>query len=95
MDKREAHVLLCKCLAAYRARPYAALVALIGNTEAVEAIGQSGSKYQIEINVVRDYEPRGCVRVMASIDDGTFRAACWPLTGDFIKAPDETFVGET
>ena len=28
-------------------------------------------------------------------DDGTFRTAVVPMTDDFIKAPDGSFVGET
>ena len=49
--------------------------------------------YQGEIRVFWDAEPDGAIRVMASIDDGGWRAFV-PLTEDFILAPDGTFVGE-
>jgi hypothetical protein len=33
-------------------------------------------------------------RIIAGIDDGTYRAAFRPLTDSFIKAPDDTFIDE-
>ena len=41
-----------------------------------------------------DAHPNGNVRVSAGIDDGGLRAFL-PLTSDFIKAPDGSFVGES
>lgn len=49
--------------------------------------------YQGEVQVFWDDKPNGAIRVMASIDDGGWRAFV-PLTADFILAPDGTFVGE-
>ena len=34
------------------------------------------------------------LRVIVTIDDGTFRAAFRPITKGFIVAPDGSFVGE-
>jgi hypothetical protein len=50
--------------------------------------------YQIEIEVFWDNQRGGNVRVMGSIDDGGWRAFM-PLTRDFIKAPDGSFVSES
>lgn len=43
-----------------------------------------------EVQAFWDDEPDGAIRVMASIDDGGWRAFV-PLTEDFILAPDGTF----
>jgi len=95
MDKQEAQAVLTEHLAQYRARSYADLAALIGQSGCVEIKGASGVPYQVEVNVAWDDKPGGDVRVLASIDDGGFRSAFRPLTGDFIKAPDGSFVGES
>ena len=92
MDKQEAQSLLTKRLGAYRARSYSDLVALICQ-KCVQISSPSGRAYQIELGVPWDQEPDGNVRVIASIDDGTFRAAFSPLTDGFIKAPDGAFIG--
>jgi hypothetical protein len=66
----------------------------MGNLGCVEVTGPSGLQYQIEVDVLWDDKNGGNVRVMAGIDDGTFRAALSPLTDSFIKAPDGAFVDE-
>ena len=95
MDKQEARSLLTDHLGLYRTRSYADLVAMIGQDDCVEIAGPSGERYQIEYGMIWDSKPGGNIRVMLSIDDGTFRAAFSPLTADFIMAPDGTFVGES
>jgi len=55
--------------------------------------GPSGVEYQIEIGAFWDGKKCGDVRVMGSIDDQGWSVYC-PLTEDFIKAPDGSFVGE-
>lgn len=74
--------------------PYAELVSLI-NTEPTtgERFGTSGKEYQFEIMVVWDDKPLGDVRVIGNVDDGGWRAYV-PMGTSFIKAPDDTFVGE-
>jgi len=81
-------------LNSYRARSYADLVAIIGQAEGIDVSGPSGQRYQIEFNVLWDDKPGENVRVGASIDDGSFPRAYSPLTDDFIKAPDGSFVDE-
>ena len=94
MDKQEARSLLTEQLATYRARAYADLVAMIGQDDCVEIPSPSGPRYQVEFGVLWDDKPGGNVRVILSIDDGTFRAAFSPLTDSFIKAPDGAFIDE-
>jgi hypothetical protein len=93
MDKREATAVLREHLERYRRRQYGELVVLIGKPQVFECRGASGATYQIEVGVHWDHQPGGALRVLASIDDGGWRALK-PLTDDFIVAPDGTFVGE-
>jgi hypothetical protein len=55
--------------------------------------GPSGAKYQLEIQVVWDHEPNTDLRVIGSVDDGSWRALA-PVSDSFILRPDGTFVGE-
>ena len=93
MDTQEAKSLLTEELAKYRARSYADLVAIIGEAERAQVTGPSGKWYQVEVNALWDARVGGDVRVVASIDDGGLRAIV-PLSDDFIKATDGTFIGE-
>jgi hypothetical protein len=94
MNKAEAIALLEQELAGFRDEPYEELVSRIPAASlAFERVGPSGAKYQLETQVFWD-DPRGRqVRVMGFIDDGGWRAYI-PLTRDFIKAPDGSFLGE-
>ena len=94
MDRSGAQALLRVQLSSYRARPYASLTELVGTSERAELMGPSGQPYQCVVNLMWDDEPGGNLRVLAAIDDGTFRTAVVPMTDDFIKAPDGSFVGE-
>ena len=80
-------------MASYRARPYADLIRLLDRTTHIDMDGASGTKYQIDIEIVWDGAPNGDLRVMGAIDDGGVRANL-PLTHSFILRPDGTFVGE-
>jgi hypothetical protein len=94
MNTREAEELLDAALLVFRTKQYAALVDQIEHGSSIgEVKGSSGVSYQIEIDFMWDHHPGGAVRVIGSIDDGGLRAFV-PLTRSFIKAPDETFVGE-
>lgn len=95
MDKQEARSLLTEQLGLCRARSYADLAAMIGQAVCIEVTGPTGKCYQIEFSVLWDGKPGEEVRVIASIDDGSFRAAFSPLSDGFIKAPDGTFIGES
>lgn len=94
MDQDEAIGVLRDHLRGYRARTYAELVTLIGDADATELAGKSGATYQIEVEVFWDAERGGDVRVLGSIDDGSFWRAFKPLCADFLVAPDGRFVGE-
>jgi hypothetical protein len=95
MDKTEARALLAQELARYRGQTYHDLAKLVDTNSMVQVRGTSGTEYQIEISVMWD-SPREKtdVRVLGSIDDGHVPAAFFPLSDDFIIAPDGKFVGE-
>jgi hypothetical protein len=91
---REAIRLLEEALAAFRLEPYGQLVRRIdAEPVCAERIGPSSARYQLEFSFVWDDRPGGNVRVLGSIDDGRWQAFV-PLTRDFIKAADGSFVGE-
>jgi hypothetical protein len=94
MNSEEAIALLESELALIRAVPYEELVGRMSTWSLnFERVGPSGAKYQVEFQVFWDGRRGGNIRVMGSIDDGRWRAFV-PLNRDFIKAPDNSFVGE-
>jgi hypothetical protein len=93
MDTKEAKQILERELKRYRERHYLDLVALIDEPERKEITSETGRWYQLEFLAVWDHEPNGDLGVIGSIDDGGWRAFV-PLTIDFIKRPDGSFVGE-
>lgn len=94
MDKSEAAEILLEHMFRYRAKSYGELERLIGNVQVHEATGGSGVAYTLEFDVMWDSDPGGNIRVIGSIDDGTFSSAFSPLTDDYILSPDGEFVGE-
>jgi hypothetical protein len=86
MDKDEATAVLDQHLALFVRRSYAELVAIIDQPQSVEAKGASGVAYQIEFNIFYDSGTSGDLRIMGSIDDGSWRAFA-PLTKDEIMKP--------
>ena len=94
MDRAEALSIAQVEVAALRQATYAQLVErLIDKQENVERVGASGASYQVELQAFWDNKPNGNLRVMVLIDDGGWRALS-PLSEDFIRAPDGSFVGE-
>jgi len=91
MDRAEAKTILANELNEFAARPYDQLVASIKDPEVKNVLGKSGTNYQIEINVFWDTKPNGNLRIMASIDDGGWRAFV-PLTDSLIMKPDGTLL---
>jgi hypothetical protein len=89
MDRDEALSLLDAHLDQYRKLSYAELSAMIGHEEFPEVVGPSGTEYQIEIQICWDHKPGGDVRVMGTIDDGTFRGAFRPVCSDLLVKPDD------
>jgi hypothetical protein len=70
---------------------HAALQRLVNEQDTFETRGPSGALYQIEFEAVWDGARGGNLRVLGHIDDGGLRAF-FPLTEDFIIAPDGSFV---
>lgn len=93
MDKAEALAVLSNEMALYRNRSYEELAGLIGQVDAYEKKGTSGTAYQIEIQVFWDSKTGGDLRVLGAVDDGGWRAFA-PLTDDFILTPGGEFIGE-
>ena len=52
--------------------------------EVYEIKGSSGDQYQVEVEAHWDHEKNGDIRVLGSIDNGTFRAAFTPICADFL-----------
>jgi len=93
MDSAEAAALLKDHLVAYRLRSYSELLKLRGKPQVAELRSAAGSTYQVEVKVFWDGRPGGALRVVGSIDDGSWRALR-PLCDDFILAPDGRLVRE-
>ena len=96
MDTKEANSILGEHLARYRTRSYAELTTWVrdGRVDTPEAVGQSGTCYQIEIQFFWDDQPDGDVRVVGSVSDGRGISAFVPLTDSFILSPEGRFAGE-
>lgn len=94
MDPGEAEAIIAAELNQLRVEPYQALVErLLDKHENFERVGASGTHYQVELQAFWDDKKRGNLRVCAAIDDGGWPGLV-PLTRDFIRAPDGSFVGE-
>ena len=93
MDRDEARSILRDHLEQYRTRSRDELTPLIDEPEVAEVTGPSGVRYQLEVLAVWDNRTDGDLRVMGAIDDGGL-SAWFPLSEDFIMAPDGSFVGE-
>jgi len=91
MDTAEAKAILANELSDFTARSYNKLVASIAHTEVKNLVGQSGANYQVEFDVFWDSKPDGNLRIMASIDDGGWRAFK-PLSDSRIMRPDGTLL---
>ncbi len=95
MDVTEAGGILEQQIGSLRERPYSELKQLVEARviQTLEIVGASGTRYNVEAQAFWDSKKRDNIRVLASIDDGGTRAF-HPVTCDFIKAPDGSFVGE-
>lgn len=90
MDKKEAKVVISKKLKQLESLSYREFVNWIAcrKVEVYEEVGDSGVKYQIEIEAMWDDKPEGAIRVMAGIDDGALLSALKPITLDFLITKD-------
>ena len=94
MDKLEAGRLADSVLESLRGKGDQTLVdKYLDESEHREVVGESGTRYQVEIQAFSDAIEPGDLRVLVSIDDGGWSAFS-PLGTDFIIAPDGSFVGE-
>jgi len=95
MDVTEAGGILEQQIGSLRERPYSELKQLVEARviQTLEIVGASGTRYNVEAQALWDSKKRDNIRMLASIDDGGTRAF-HPVTCDFIKAPDGSFVGE-
>jgi hypothetical protein len=79
MNRAEASTILNRHLDELEAAGYAALAERVGENQAIQERSPSGIEYQLELTVVWDGKPGGDLRLIASIDDGGWRAF-FPLT---------------
>lgn len=95
MDLAEAEGILQEQMTKLRDLTYSDLKRLVEDhvIQTPEVRGASGIRYYLEVESFWDGKPGGNIRLIAAIDDGGIRALR-PLTRDFIKAPDGSFVGE-
>ncbi len=94
MNKQEAKEIAAKQLATFRSKPYSELIKMIKAQPITSQVrGDSGVLYNLEVQAFWDDKPTANIRVMCSIDDGGWRSYS-PLSDDFIKSPDDKFVGE-
>lgn len=88
MDRVQAKWVLLRKLVEYRRYSYDKLRTMVGDSQYIEIIGRSGTEYQIEIDFVWDDQPDCDVRILASIDDGGWRAFCPLGSSDLVSPPD-------
>ncbi len=93
MNTKEARSILSDVISDLRELPYEELSRFIEDPGLLEMTGDSGTWYQLEIIVFIDDPKAQTLRVSVGIDDGGWRAF-YPVTDDFIIAPDGSFVGE-
>ena len=93
MDNEEALAVLAAELQRYRQRSYAELVATLDTPTTSALRGPSGTRYQVQIQVVWDGAKGENIRVLGAVDDGGWRAFI-PLADSFIMSPTGTFIGE-
>jgi len=95
MNMEEASKILHEQVSRIRNVPYSELRRWVEDRviQTPEISAPSGVKYYLEIEAFWDQLPNSNIRLIVSIDDAGIRAY-HPLTKDFIKAPDDSFVGE-
>ncbi|MGD8822297.1 MAG: hypothetical protein PVG63_04275 [Anaerolineales bacterium] len=96
MDKQEAQKILDAQARRFGQMAFRELVALIKSPAIERVQGETGTVYQIEVQAFWDHprRPGENLRVLISIDDGGLLSSLFPLSIDFIMAPDGSLVGE-
>ncbi len=93
MDKYEAKAIAEKDLEYYRAMPYEVIAGKIGEAESFERINEQGEPYQIEFNFFYDDNESENIRVGGIVSYSGW-TDFFPVSNDFIIAPDGKFIGE-
>jgi len=93
MDKTEAKMIAENDLEVYRTLSYEEIVGKIGNQENFERVSENGEPYQIEFDFFYDDAASGNIRV-AGIVSYSGWTDFFPVSNDFIIAPDGKFIGE-
>lgn len=86
MNRTEAAVILRSNLDRLESLGYAPLSALIGENQTSEQGGETGARYQLELNFLWDHRANGAIRIIGSIDDGGL-GAFMPLTESRLVNP--------
>ncbi len=89
MHKAEAMEILRSALESYVNVDYSVLRERVGHSKTSIVTGESGTKYQLEIQFFWDDAPDGTIRVLGSIDDGGWRAFV-PLADSILGEPPKT-----
>jgi hypothetical protein len=87
LDRAVATMLLEQELAQARQRGHGALKADVGEEVTKQIVGPDGKEYQMSLLIVWDDKENGALRVIASVDDGGWRAIA-PLTADDLIYPE-------
>lgn len=74
MNRDEALAILRDHLDRLERLSFEALAARVGENDALEVRGGSGTGYQVELTILWDAVPGGAVRILGSVDDGGLRA---------------------
>jgi hypothetical protein len=92
LDKEEAREILRRELMSYRKYGREELMPMLDSQLTSVAVGPSGARYNIEVQVFWDDIPGGDIRVSGAIDDGGLSSFV-PLADSFIVKHDGTIVG--
>ncbi|WP_299426161.1 hypothetical protein [uncultured Meiothermus sp.] len=93
MNRNEAKKVLEEQLQRFGGGSYLELFsqAMAQRVETYEVLGESGVRYQVEVQFLWDRQPGGTIRVMGSIDDQRFSSLV-PLTDCLLMGPPESDV---
>jgi hypothetical protein len=70
--------------------PYSELLKLVGSRKFKEVVGEDDTSYRVRVEAAWDIPKKKDVRVLVSVDDGSWRALR-PLTQGFVIRPDGSF----
>lgn len=95
MDKKEAKTVANRVIESYRQLSYDELVKMVDNSEWITERGESGTEYQIQVQVFWDDEDNGIIRCFAAIDNGRIFSFMFPqISEDVLMSSNNEFIGE-